>query len=546
MIKHKRQQRRCGGYYVLMPTGNIYAWDGNLTSTLKTTPVATTTPSVWYNPLLLTNNTGAPIVTSGTNPLYDLSVQFGLTQPAFGFNFHGENEEYFLSNNGSNAANGGYYVLMPNDMLYAWEGSLGADTLVADLTSDGNVYANPALLSSAVLPTAIGVTASISGGDVIVTPATGFDRAVNVIVTIYDGLLATAQSFIYTVNDTAPTMSAEGPITVPHNGTIPSFNLGANGNGSLTYSISVGGDSPIYETKLKYGLNQPAFGFDFNKQHEWYFLSTNGSNSANGGYYVLTSNDMLYAWTGNITSTITAPAVPVFDFTPYGNVYQTPALLSSAFPAIPTVGANQGGLLYSVKEQFGLTTPNFLTNFAKLGLNETYFLSTNGSNAANSGYYVLMPTGLLYAWDGNSLATTLAHTSPVADLSATGAYADPALIYQAVATTITDTIYAVKDQFGLTTPNFGTNFANVGLNETYFLSTNGSNAANGGYYVLMPNNNLYAWDGNSLSTTIMQKPVATFGATNVYANPALLYADSGQVAAVTASVTNTGRGNHHA
>ena len=137
-----------GGYYLLMPTGNLYAWTGALAATLAANPVAATAPSVWYNPLLLTNNTGTPIVTSGTNPLYDLSVQFGLTQSAFGFNFHGDNEWYFLSNNGSNAVNGGYYVLKANDMLYAWGGSLAASMLVADLTPDGNVYANPTLLSS--------------------------------------------------------------------------------------------------------------------------------------------------------------------------------------------------------------------------------------------------------------------------------------------------------------------------------------------------------------------------------------------------------------
>ena len=219
-----------GGYYILMPTGNIYSWDGNLTSTLSTTPLpspiagqeTTTTPSVWYNPALLTNNTGQPIVTSGTNPLYDLSVQFGLTQPAFGLDFNGANEEYFISNNGSNAANGGYYVLKPNDMLYAWGGSAGARIPVADLTADGHVYADPALLTSATLPTAIGVTYSVTGsGDLTLTPLAGFDRSVGVTVTAMDNVTSTTTpSFTYTVNDTAPNVPTVSLNPVTHNGTI--------------------------------------------------------------------------------------------------------------------------------------------------------------------------------------------------------------------------------------------------------------------------------------------------------------------------------------
>ena len=151
-----------GGWYVLMPTGNLYAWSGSMASTLATTPVAVTAPSVWYNPSLLTNNTGAPIVTSGTNPLYDLKIQLGLVTPviAADYNEHGDDEKYLQSNNGSNPAGGGFYVLMPDDKLYAWNGSIAADQLVANLNPYGNVYANPALLTNAVLPTALGLTAA--------------------------------------------------------------------------------------------------------------------------------------------------------------------------------------------------------------------------------------------------------------------------------------------------------------------------------------------------------------------------------------------------
>ena len=243
-------------------------------------------------------------------------------------------------------------------------------------------------------------------------------------VTANDGVLTTTQSFTFSVNDSAPNVPTINPITIAPGGTIPAFNVNATGNSTLSYSVSVGGENPLYDIQVQYGLNQPAFGFNFNKKNEWYYLSANGSNAVNGGYYVLMPNDMLYAWNGSIGSTITQSAV--FNFTPYSNVYQNPALLSSAvYPAIPTVLA-ANDYLYSIQQRFGLNTPDFGYNYH--GDKEVYFLSSNGSNAAGGGYYVLMPTGLLYAWDGKTLATTIAD-APVADLSAWGVYADPALLY---------------------------------------------------------------------------------------------------------------------
>ena len=93
---------------------------------------------------------------SGYNPLYDLQQQLGLNQADLTqfFNCRGQNEKYFLSTNGSNPASGGFYMLMPTDKLYAWNGvslaSTLANGLVADFTQSpyaglGNVYNNTAL-----------------------------------------------------------------------------------------------------------------------------------------------------------------------------------------------------------------------------------------------------------------------------------------------------------------------------------------------------------------------------------------------------------------
>ncbi len=57
--------------------------------------------------------------------------------------------------------------------------------------------------------------------------------------------------------------------------------------------------------------------------------------------------------------------------------------------------------------------------------------------------------------------------------------------------------------------------------EKYLVSGNGSNAAGGGYYVLMPNGNLYAWTNNDLTSTLTTAPVVTLP-TAFYQNPAFL------------------------
>ncbi len=549
-----------GGWYVLMPTGSLYAWNGSIASTLASIPVAATAPSVWYNPSLLTANTGAPIVTAGTNPLYDLKIQLGLvtpSNPAYN-DERGDDEEYLQSTNGSNAAGGGWYVLMPDDKLYAWNGSIAADQLVADLNPYGNVYAIPALLTNASLPTALGVTATTNtagGGSLTLTPAAGFDRAVGVTVTANDGHMSASKSFTLQVNDTAPSVQAVDPITVSHGGSQSTINLAASGNGTLTYSVSVTGYNPLYDLQQQLGLNQADLTQSFNGrgQNEKYFQSTNGSNAANGGYYVLMPTDKLYAWNGvSLASTVAAGLVADFTQAPYaglGNVYNDPALLyKTAMPAGPTVASNRG-TLYDIQTEFGLSTPDLTQSFNARGQNEKYLLSANGSNLINGGYYILMPTDKLYAWDGDSLATTLAN-APVADFTADGpVYAEPSLLYAAQLAFVNDPLFNLKQQLGLTSADIALAFNARGQNEKYLHSTDGSNSANGGYYVLMPTDKLYAWDGVSLATTIAKTPVADFtqapysaflGSGNVYGTPSLLYASTGQTAAVAAVVSSSG------
>ena len=149
------------------------------------------------------------------SPLYNIHVQYGLTQSAYGLDFNKQSEYYFLSTNGSNAANGGVYVLLPDNRLYAWDGAIGttiAQQPIADLSYFG-VYANTALLSNATAPAAPPVTASFtnttSGGTLKLTWPTNYTGTFMTTVTIGDGAEETQQSFLLPNN--APVVTKAVP-----------------------------------------------------------------------------------------------------------------------------------------------------------------------------------------------------------------------------------------------------------------------------------------------------------------------------------------------
>ena len=544
--------------YVLMPNGNLYLYkkdpaDNFLTDTLAGPVLATVDQAVYNNPLLLTSTTGVPLV-SGVNPLYNLKLEFGLVTPAVTsmYNSRGADEEYLQSSNGSNAANGGWYLLLPNDTLVAWNGTpYAAGNLVANLGSYGNVYANPSLLTAATPPTSVGVTASITGSMLTLTPALGFDRSVMVTVKETAGATSASETFTFTVNDTGPSMPTVLAKTASHSATPSPFNLNVTyaESQALTYTATVTGDSALYLLQVKLGLNNPDISHTWLYQGTYLrvFQSSNDSNAANDGYYVLTPADQLYAavldpgldLSATLTGANLAADFTMSAYSALGNVYNNPSLLYSAQLAPPVVPTNQGPL-YDIREQYGLSTAAIGFNNRKA--DEWYFQSDNGSNSVGGGYYVLFPNGLLYAWatdpSDNLLTDTLAGT-PVANLSSEGVWANPALLSDAQPVVTNDPVYAVREQFGLYTADLTHTWTYQGQYLRIFQSGNGSNSANGGYYVMTNNGNLYTFVENNFALTVAGTAVASLGA-NVYNNPDMLYSDIGQTLAVTAAVDSSG------
>ncbi|MEZ6140843.1 MAG: hypothetical protein R3B84_09750 [Zavarzinella sp.] len=552
------------GFYVLMPDNKLYEYkDGfagplTLAATLGGTPVADfstgvyssgSTTAVYDNPAILTSTTGAPLV-SGVNPLFDLKVKLGLTNPLTSFNFAGANEKYLTSTNNSNAGPGrfNYFVLLPNNTLVKFNGvSAVTSPVVADFTALGlgNVYADPSLLTNATLPLLPGLTAVATnnpgpgpGGSLSITPAAAFDRTVSVKVTANDGTTTVQQTFTFSVENTVPVLSpimAQSQFTLVDSIDVPLTVTDPNPDAALrTFDVKVEGYNPLFDLKNELGITNPQYEFNFFGQNERWFQSTNGSNVAGSGRYVLTMDNELYAFDGvSFATTIGNSANMVADFSagPFNNptVYRNPAQLFDAKPPVsPTYYVNRGPL-YDAKIQFGLTSAPYAFNF--FGENERWFQSTNGSNPEGMGRFVLMPDDQLYAFDGFSFATTIDRT-PVANLSGLGAYADPTLLTNSRPTTVVDENFEAKDRFGITKAEVPGTFNFRGENERYFISTNNSNPAGANFYVLMPNGNLLAWNGIDLATS----PVVATLNTSVHTNPELLYAASGQAPAIVATV----------
>ncbi|MEZ6141240.1 MAG: cadherin domain-containing protein [Zavarzinella sp.] len=543
------------GYYVLMPDNKLYAYADpfvgplTLANTLASTPVADfsaapystgNTLDVYQTPTLLSDNDGTPKVVQET-ALNRISKQYGLTNPPHSFNFAGAKEYYFTSSNDSNPNHFNYFVLLPNNTLVRFNGvSATTSDLVVDFTAEGlgNVYDNPAILHN---PPALvdAVTASITGDLLTIDAVPEFDRTVQVKVTKTDGNTTTESTFDFSVINTVPMIGTLNDIVIDHDDDTVDFNLNLTDpdpDGSFRrIFVQSEGYNPLFDLKNEIGITEPPYATNFSGQGERWFESTNNSNSANDSLYVLTSDNKLFAWDGNtFATTIGGSAIADFNTALYDNtaVYNNPALLFAAEPpAKPAVFLNRGPL-YDVKIDLGFTNPPYTFNFA--GMQEFWFESTNGSNHLGNHLFALLPDGKLYAFDGFSLATSMNRT-PVYDLADTGAYQNPASIANSRPSFINDPVFEIKDKYGITKADFAFDFRGEG--EKYFISTNGSNAANGGFYVLMPNGDFKAWNGVDLPTS----PVVATVPVDVYNDPALLYAATGQKAVLSVdSNTNTG------
>ncbi len=426
-----------GSYYVVMPNGNLYAWDGNsLSTTLADGPIAQPGMAVYSYPPNLTDAPAPYNATAfATEQTYDLQAPSGAD---YFYNARGAQEKYLISGNGSNVAGGGYYLLMPNGNLYAWDGNsltttLGASPVVA---LEALYYQSPAMLTVPTPQAPAAVTASIVGNTLTVSDPGGFVGTVLVFVAADDSIagssIPTSQVYQVTFTDNlaltiSDTTNGTAATTVPN--TMPATAMLALSSGATVSSVQIGGYSQLFALEQQYDLMTPSGTTDYflnaRGDNEKYLMSGNGSNPAGGNYYFLlpngNANSYLYAYVPDSNNDLTASTEAGSLATLSAAVYADPTLLTNAGPAYTPVA-------YNAQQSLDLIAPPSTSTYYydARDAQEKYLVSGNGSNAAGGGYYVLMPNGNLYAWTNNDLAATLT-TAPVATLP-TAYYQNPSFL----------------------------------------------------------------------------------------------------------------------
>ncbi len=222
---------------------------------------------------------------------------------------------------------------------------------------------------------------------------------------------------------------------------------------------------------------------------------------------------------GTVTPVALTGAVPVTTPSTQPAVVSLPATDANGNTLTYTAEVDAYSLVSDLEQQYDFQAPPGTNYFYNAhGAQEKYLVSGNGSNPSGGNYYVLLPNGNLYTWAG-SLPASEAGT-PVAALGA-GVYAEPNVLLQAPVPR-DPTAFTTEQTLDLQAPPGANYFYNArGAHEKYLVSGDGYNPAGSGYYILLPNGNLYKWVPNSLSTSLAGPVVAALG-TYVYAHPDVL------------------------
>ena len=341
-------------YYLLSPTGSLYAYDGSGSyahTYANVTPVATgIDPGVYANPALLLNAKTAPglyVQLQQDEQQYDLEMVPGSN--SFYTGLRGNAAKWLYSQIPN--ANGQHYytlVLSANGsqaLLYAWDGGTNSvptgATPVAVL--DPSVYFDPTLLLNAKAPeVATGVTANggtsnvpVNGALTINSPAS-FVGTFQVAVTTTDGSLTTTETFQETATDTAPV-----PNTIPNqtasqsasqSGSPLTVNLSSTDaqNDPVTYTAAAVGYSPAYNLQQQYQFTGVGyFSTTVNGVSTTAYVLHSNVLGGVGGYY-LNSAGAVYAYdgSGSYASTFANSANLIANLSP--SVFTTPTLLTNA------------------------------------------------------------------------------------------------------------------------------------------------------------------------------------------------------------------------
>jgi subtilisin-like proprotein convertase family protein len=450
----------------------------------------------------------------GYSKAYALKQQLGLfLDGSLFYNSFGQKDEWIRS-----SVQNKWYVLFPDGELKAWDGTPNSFATSPTVeTLDPVFWQEPSLLYNASAPVAPVVTTSIDQKTQLltITPPTGYTGTFQVTVTASDGFLTARESFLVTISDQAPVLSAIDNQTTT-TGTAVKVQLNATDADSETplLTATVSGYSQAYDLKQQLGLilNGSLFFNSFGQKEEWVF------STVQSRWYVILPTGALLAWDGTPHSLATSPQVAQLD----PGIWQNPALLYNATapvaPAGVTTSINQGTQVLTVTPPAGFT-----------GTFRVTVAATDSVHTTQQSFLVLVsaptPVVTLSAIGNQSIPHTQSSLS--VQLNATDTSKNPLTLHADVFGY--STAYALKQQLGLFLD--GSLFYNSFGQKDEWIRSSVQNK----WYVLFPDGELKAWDGtpNSFATS----PTVETLDPAFWQDPSLLYNASVPVApAVTVSI----------
>jgi hypothetical protein len=519
-----------GGYYLIRPSdGAVFPYDGSgdYASSFKGTPLTATPfgPDLATFPQELIDAEAAPALYA---QLYAVEQQLDLQQfnGSYYTNNLGHQAEWLYSPILNQYGEHWYTLTLSGgqSVLRAWQGyqdsTVGA--VVATFATP-DVYNNPALLTSATYIPDPAVTASVSASGTLFIglPGSSYAGTFKVDVTVSDGMMSTSRVLTVTCTDTAPTLSVQqngatvtagSTLSSPHGSFLlsdPVTVVSANGQ-PVTTTASVSSFDLLFYLEQHYRFQGVGY---FNVDGAAYVLAAAGDNSFGNPYYLLSTAGSLYAYDGSGDFATSFKDQPVATLRPV--VYSDPTLLTDAQPP---VGYTR---LFALQQKF---------QFQGMGGSSAgalvYALHSNQPGPGAMGYYLLTPDGSLYAYDGSSLASSVANSANLVASLDPGVYANPGLLLNANASPdLYPQLQQAERQFDLQALPDGFHTGLMG-NAAKWLYSPVPNAAGTHFYTLVLSTAtgqamLFAWDGGSNSVPAGSSPVATFDA-GVYYDPTLL------------------------
>jgi parallel beta-helix repeat protein len=268
--------------------------------------------------------------------------------------------------------------------------------------------------------------------------------------------------------------------------------------------------NPLYDLKVKYGLDTPAGYFDNAHAKEYYLHSSNNSNpgAANSNDFILTSANTLIARGSNTL---------VADFTALGlgNVYDTPSLLTGA-----TLGTTVGVTAFTTPAP-GATPGGTVTLTPLPGFDRSVIVTVQSVGASP-------PTIRSFVYSVSDAIPTInpiidqtgGHNTPL-NIPLTVNDSDPDAATRTYTVEFSNPLYDVKTQYGLDT---AATAADPTRGYAKFLQSSSPIYPPGAnnYFAILPDNKLYKDNGANPRTFVLD--LEPYG--NVYANPELLTAAS--------------------